>query len=75
MELLLIIMLGISILAYSIRVYMWLKCSYLWIWKPKSEVIKNLKITYGQKKWWFITSGIEHLIIFLSLVISFIIFI
>ena len=60
-----------SLLIYVWRIFGWVRSSFLWLTKPESDVIRNLEETFKQKKWLFIVGGIEHLIIFASLLASF----
>lgn len=63
---LLLIGLSFSMLIYAWRIFGWTRASILWIKNPDGNTAEQLKIL-GQKKWLFIVGGIEHLIIFASL--------
>jgi len=63
---LLLIGLSFSMLIYAWRIFGWIRASILWIKNPDGNTAEALKLL-GQKQWAFTIGGIEHLIIFASL--------
>lgn len=68
-EILLFIGLIISMLSYAYRIISHMISSIMWLKNPNCKAAENLK-AIGQKKWFFILGGIEHYIIFGTLLAS-----
>ena len=62
----LLVLLIISMLVYVWKIIQWIRGSILFFTKPDSKHIKPVK-DLGVKKWAYTIGGIEHLIIFASL--------
>ena len=63
---LLLIGLIISMAVYAYKITAWGIMSVIWLMNPEHKNIKTLE-SIEQKKWLYIFGGIEHLIIFISL--------
>ena len=63
---LLLIGLIFSMLIYAWRIFGWIRASILWFKNPNGKTAEALQLL-GQKQWAFTFGGIEHLIIFASL--------
>ena len=70
MRTLLFICLIISMVAYGIRILFWLRTTILLMSNPENELLKQSLDSLRQSKFTFIVGGIEHLIIFGSLLAS-----
>jgi hypothetical protein len=69
MKTLLLICLIFSMIIYLIRIIIWTRTSIIWMIKPEAAIIQKIK-ELNQTKITYIIGGIEHLIIFGSLLAS-----
>ena len=67
MKTLLLIGLIISMLVMAIRIYGWIRGTIVWFTNPDSKYLDPVKENFKLGKWAFIFGGLEHLILFGSL--------